>query len=83
MSTKSKKVSNVLVDVSGAPEDNGLDSFTKMGIRDAVERALSTKTVVINCGDLKEAGFMIDGEVYTKESAIRKILGEYSWYNGR
>jgi hypothetical protein len=79
---KNKKVKTVSVELDTAPVDNGLNQFVRGGIRDAVERALSTKPVVIHCGDMVENGFMIDGEVYTKESAIEKILGDYSWYKG-
>ncbi len=53
--------------------------LVKAAIRDAVKKALKAEPKQLNLGSSKDTVFEMDRQLWTLESAIEYILGEYSW----
>lgn len=59
------------------------DTLIQQAIGDAVRAALKAKPVAVHL-DLRDDPvicYEIGGQFYTMETAVDKILGQYSWWN--
>ena len=72
-----------MIAVESGPMQDLSNPYFMGGIRDAIVKALSAKPINIHAGDVTETGYLIDCVVYTRESAVQKILGDYSWWTGK
>ena len=68
MSSKSKKPSL------------DLHPLVRGAISNCMQKALKARPTTLHYGDEQHEVFEIDGEIYTIESAVEKICGEYSWW---
>lgn len=58
-----------------------ISPMIRSAIKDAVSQALRAKTLkLMSNGQGFEIYVLDDGNAYTAETALEKILGEYSWY---
>jgi hypothetical protein len=58
-----------------------VDALIRGAMTDAVEEALRAKPVTVHAARCTAITcFEINGEIYTTEMAIQKILGQYSWW---
>ena len=64
-----------------------VNGLVKHAIGAAVRKALNAKPVDVHyadgAGDMITNGYLIGGEVYVGDTAVEKILGEYSWWNDK
>lgn len=58
-----------------------MNHLIRCAIRDAVLKALKSKPLIVHAGNSDFTCYEIDGEIYGEFRAIKKILGEYSWWN--
>jgi hypothetical protein len=59
-----------------------INEMVKGAIRDALVKALEAKPVKVHVANGQDHElYMIDGEIYSHDMAVGKILGEYSWWN--
>ena len=58
-----------------------LNVIVRGAIGDAVRQALKAKPVVLHADGGEWTAYLIDGEVYTEDEALNKILDQYSWWN--
>lgn len=57
-----------------------LPNLVKSAIEAAVKAALKIKPVNFHCdGNVFEV-FIIDGEAYSLEESVKKLMGKYSWW---
>ena len=76
---KSKKPKKISDASKSNQVDVRADILEEYAIKDALKKALMAKPVDIHSEDRIFKGFEIDGEIWTEDSAIEKILSNYSW----
>ena len=57
-----------------------LNPLVKEAIRDAVNKALKAKPILVNSAGGKWEGYEMDGEIWMSIGAAEHILSEYSWW---